>query len=873
MADAVVCPRCGSRQVKGDCPHCDRGGIAPNDPQVVVLDIGRFAKGVIRLGLATVEEMRSEASRSRGNVVNLARALVASKTLTLYQATVLLQGTGARLAVGPYLLLERGGGDSVFKARHRKTGREVAIKLISASTASDAGDGLRERLAAAAKVKHPNIAGPLGMGDDNGQTYIVMEYAFGRDLLAIVRELGVLPVDLALEALIQTGRGLAAARAAGLYHGGLDLSRLVLNANGVVRIVGLGQYATPGTDPKDDIRALGYMLHGLLTGRSPSEVAATDAKTKRAILAPSRVRDEIPESVDDACLALLGETTRTARPPQTMEQSVALLSECLPEGEAATNARAALKARALEAIKRGTRASAKGNDLSVFASGERSGLLEDPDLRLEDLVTDFRDEENPDGLAEDQLPPMLPRIAAAPMARRNPPTRLLLILGGVAAAVVGLVIAASALRSWVGSITVAEAPKVATALPKPKPNAAPKPALQPEPAPKPAPTPKPESIAPPKPTSDPSAPPRILFADVFETPRAEWVATTPEERAVDRLASRGYQNGSLFFRVNASNVWAMNVVELPSEFRDGFRCEVDTRVTNDNPEMMRTQSVIRIMTATGGVQVGLDREGQIEIWPTLRGNWNNPWFGPVTHPAIERAPGAFNRLGVEVRRHRLTVLANGKPVSPPLELAYDLLPARVEIGLDPMMSRSVAEFERVEVAELPKADSEAENAEPAAFFFQEGGLRLPDGTIVHEGGSFSSRDRNPRFEQVNAYSKKELGKWTNDRYLQWMPNRGELIDLVIAFPADGRYRVVGRFLRTRFSPKIRLDVDTDQNQRGEVVDLQQPLGPLPVDIDLGTHPFSKGMATLRFTCVSIPRPQPNGQGLLLLDELRFVPVE
>ena len=317
----------------------------------------------------------------------------------------------------------------------------------------------------------------------------------------------------------------------------------------------------------------------------------------------------------------------------------------------------------------------------------------------------------------------------------------------------------------------------------------------------------------------------------------------------------------------------MNVVELPSEFRDGFRCEVDTRVTNDNPEMMRTQSVIRIMTATGGVQVGLDREGQIEIWPTLRGNWNNPWFGPVTHPAIERAPGAFNRLGVEVRRHRLTVLANGKPVSPPLELAYDLLPARVEIGLDPMMSRSVAEFERVEVAELPKADSEAENAEPAAFFFQEGGLRLPDGTIVHEGGSFSSRDRNPRFEQVNAYSKKELGKWTNDRYLQWMPNRGELIDLVIAFPADGRYRVVGRFLRTRFSPKIRLDVDTDQNQRGEVVDLQQPLGPLPVDIDLGTHPFSKGMATLRFTCVSIPRPQPNGQGLLLLDELRFVPVE
>ena len=63
----------------------------------------------------------------------LAKELLDRGWLTAYQVNLLLQGNGAGLVLGAYVLLERlgeGGMGEVFKARHRYMRRIVAVKLI-----------------------------------------------------------------------------------------------------------------------------------------------------------------------------------------------------------------------------------------------------------------------------------------------------------------------------------------------------------------------------------------------------------------------------------------------------------------------------------------------------------------------------------------------------------------------------------------------------------------------------------------------------------------------------------------------------------------------------------------------------------------------
>src|SRR4051812_47628939 len=70
----------------------------------------------------------------------LARRLIEKGWLTAYQINQLLQGRGATLLLGPYLLLERigvGGMGEVFKARHTRLKRVAALKIIQDEQWSD----------------------------------------------------------------------------------------------------------------------------------------------------------------------------------------------------------------------------------------------------------------------------------------------------------------------------------------------------------------------------------------------------------------------------------------------------------------------------------------------------------------------------------------------------------------------------------------------------------------------------------------------------------------------------------------------------------------------------------------------------------------
>src|ERR1700674_4645273 len=71
----------------------------------------------------------------------LAKGLIQRGWVTPYQVNQLMQGRGQDLMLGPYLLLERlgeGGAGLVFKARHQKMDRLVAVKIIRKELLTDA---------------------------------------------------------------------------------------------------------------------------------------------------------------------------------------------------------------------------------------------------------------------------------------------------------------------------------------------------------------------------------------------------------------------------------------------------------------------------------------------------------------------------------------------------------------------------------------------------------------------------------------------------------------------------------------------------------------------------------------------------------------
>jgi hypothetical protein len=98
----------------------------------------------------------------------------------------------------PYLLLEQlgaGGMGEVFKARHRRLGKLVALKLIHPDRLGNpelAHRFLRE-VRSASRLDHANIVHAIDAGEADGRLYLAMEYVEGADLARLVKDHGALP--------------------------------------------------------------------------------------------------------------------------------------------------------------------------------------------------------------------------------------------------------------------------------------------------------------------------------------------------------------------------------------------------------------------------------------------------------------------------------------------------------------------------------------------------------------------------------------------------------------------------------------------------------------------------------------------------------
>src|SRR4029077_10570670 len=144
------------------------------------------------------------------------------------------QGQAKGLIFGEYTVLDKlgeGGMGLVFQAQHRYLKRTVALKVLhrAVTTSEEAVKRFRREVEAMARLSHPNVVAAYDANQQEGTYYIVMEYVDGTDLSRLVKEGGVLPVDKAVDYILQAGHGLEHAHKKGVVHRDIKPSNLVLD--------------------------------------------------------------------------------------------------------------------------------------------------------------------------------------------------------------------------------------------------------------------------------------------------------------------------------------------------------------------------------------------------------------------------------------------------------------------------------------------------------------------------------------------------------------------------------------------------------------------------------------------------------------------
>jgi serine/threonine-protein kinase len=228
----------------------------------------------------------------------LARHLIDRGWLTPLHINALFQGRGKDLVIGPYVLLERvgeGGMGQVFKARHQKLGKIVALKVIRKEWLAqpEAVRRFQREMQAASKLAHPNIVHAFD-ADQIGDTHLIaMEFVEGVDLARLVKEKGPLPIPTACDFIRQAALGLQHAFERGMVHRDIKPSNLLLTRAagqkregpwGTIKILDMGLARVPRPDDVDTSdSSSGTITHAGCVVGTPDYIAPEQARDSHRV--------------------------------------------------------------------------------------------------------------------------------------------------------------------------------------------------------------------------------------------------------------------------------------------------------------------------------------------------------------------------------------------------------------------------------------------------------------------------------------------------------------------------------------------------------------------------------------------------------------
>jgi predicted Ser/Thr protein kinase len=192
-------------------------------------------------------------------------------------------------------LLGRGGMGEVYRADDLKLSQPVALKFLAESLASSGAALARfhREVSVARQISHRHVCRVYDIGEHAGMHFLSMEYVRGEELSSLLKRIGRLPLDKAVETARQLCAGLAAIHHAGVLHRDLKPANVMIDEHGDVRItdfgiaalstgvagreamIGTPAYMSPEQlsggelTTSSDIYALGLVLYETFTGKRP----------------------------------------------------------------------------------------------------------------------------------------------------------------------------------------------------------------------------------------------------------------------------------------------------------------------------------------------------------------------------------------------------------------------------------------------------------------------------------------------------------------------------------------------------------------------------------------------------------------------------
>ncbi len=221
-----------------------------------------------------------------------------------------------------------GGMGDVYRADDHELGTSVALKFLPFELAGDTVRlaRLRNEVRVARQVAHPNVCRVYDIGDAGGRPFLSMEFIDGEDLASLLRRIGRLPKDKAIELAREICAGVGAAHELGVVHRDLKPANVMIDGRGRARVADFGlagaidelgggrdamagtpAYMAPeqlqgaGATRQTDIFALGLVLYELFTGKRVHDVnSIAGLKERYSSSAPPTSPSDLVEGMDPA---------------------------------------------------------------------------------------------------------------------------------------------------------------------------------------------------------------------------------------------------------------------------------------------------------------------------------------------------------------------------------------------------------------------------------------------------------------------------------------------------------------------------------------------------------------------------------------------